>query len=128
MRRNDMDILKDAKLKETPFTVPEGYFSDFKEKVSISQSCRMLPRQSHRGRYIAIAASFALFIGIGLGSLSGLRNSDEYNDIDLMVLSDVSAESYYDLLSYENSELTEEDIIEYLIDSGQDIHEIEPNE
>ena len=128
MRRNDMDILKDAKLKETPFTVPEGYFSDFKEKVSISQGYRMLPRQSHRGRYIAIAASFALLIGIGLGSLSGLRNSDEYNDIDLMVLSDVSAESYYDLLSYENNELTEEDIIEYLIDSGQDIHEIEPNE
>ena len=123
-----MDILKDAKLKETPFTVPEGYFSDFKEKVSISQGCRIMPRQSHRGRYIAIAASFALLIGIGLGSLSGLRNSDEYNDIDLMVLSDVSAESYYDLLSYENSELTEEDIIEYLIDSGQDIHEIEPNE
>ena len=128
MKRDDMDILKDPKLKESPFTVPEGYFSDFKKKVSISQGYRMSPRQSHTGRYIAIAASFALLLGIGLGSLIGLRNADEYNDIDLMVLSDVSAESYYDLLSYENGELTEEDIIEYLIDSGHDIHEIEPNE
>lgn len=128
MKRDNMDILKDPKLKESPFTVPEGYFSDFKEKVSISQGYRMSPRQNHAGRYIAIAASFALLLGIGLGSLSGLRNADEYNDIDLMVLSEVSAEGYYDLLSYENGELTEEDIIEYLIDSGHDIHEIEPNE
>lgn len=128
MKRDDMDILKDPKLKVNPFTVPEGYFSDFKEKVSVSQSYKIPTGESISRRYIAIAASFALLLGIGLGSLSGLRNADEYNDIDLMVLSDVSAESYYDLLSYDDGELSEEDIIEYLIDSGQDINDIEPNE
>ena len=128
MKRDDKDILKDPKLKETPFTVPDGYFSDFKVKVSTSQEYRMAPRQGHGMRYIAIAASFAILLGISIGTLIDLRNTNEYNDIDLMVLSDISAENYYDLLSYEEGGLTEEDIIDYLIDSGQDISDIEPND
>ena len=128
MKREDKDILKDPKLKENPFTVPEGYFSDFKGKASVNQAHWLSPRQNHGGRYIAIAASFALLLGIGLASIKGLRSSDEYNELDLMVLSDISAESYYDLLSYDNEELTEDDIIAYLIDSGQDINDLEPNE
>ena len=128
MKRDDKDILKDPKLKENPFTVPEGYFSDFKERTSVSQGHRLSPRRNHGGRYIAIAASFALLLGIGMASIKGLRSSDEYNEMDLMVLSDISAESYYDLLSYDDEELTEDDIIAYLIDSGQDINDLEPNE
>lgn len=128
MKKEDKDILKDPKLKETPFTVPEGYFSDFKKRTTVSQGHRLSPRQNHGGRYIAIAASFALLLGIGMASIKGLWSSDEYNEVDLMVLSDISAESYYDLLSYDDEELTEDDIIAYLIDSGQDINDLEPNE
>ena len=126
MKRYDNDKLKNPKLREMPFTVPEGYFSDFKEKVSVSKGYARSSRQNRR--YIAIAASFALLLGIGFGAVRGLTKTDEYNEIDLMVLSDISAESYYDLLSYEEGELTEEDIIDYLIDSGHDIDDLEPNE
>ena len=123
-----MDILKDPKLKETPFTVPEGYFSTFKESVYLKEDSAKAPRQNRSSRYIAIAASFTLLLGVGLGALRGLDKTDEYDDIDFMVLSDMSAANYYDLLSYDDTELTEEDIIQYLIESGEDIDYIEPNE
>lgn len=128
MKRIDQDILKDPKLKEMPFTTPEEYFSDFKEKITVKQGFKLPSKGSHSGRYIAIAASFTLLLGIGLGTMNGLRTSTEYNDLDLMVLSDLSEENYYDLLSYEDGELTAEDIVDYLIDSGQDINDFEPNE
>ena len=128
MKKENMDILKDPKLKETPFTVPEGYFSTFKESVFLKEHSTIVTHQNKSRRYIAIAASFTLLLGVGMGALKGLNKTDGYDDMDFMVLSDMSAENYYDLLSYDDTELTEEDIIQYLIESGEDIDYIEPNE
>lgn len=47
------------------------------------------------------------------------------DSIDLMVFSDMSTESYYDLVAiYDEEDLTEEDIIEYLINSETSLENI----
>ncbi len=129
MKRNDKDILTAPELRKTPFTVPEGYFNAFKSNVTFPDSCLEHPKKMKVGRYVAIAASFALLAGISWGIINGKWTQDEHDDIDLMVLSDMSLENYYDFLAlHEESELSDEDIIEYLLDSGGDIDDINPND
>jgi hypothetical protein len=129
MKRNDKDILTAPELREMPFTVPEGYFKTFKSNVTFPDSCIEHPKKMKVGRYIAIAASFALLAGIGWRITSDTVKQDQAGDIDLMVLSEMSIENYYDFLaSHEEDELTNEDIIEYLLDSVGDISDINPNE
>lgn len=129
MKREDKDILTAPELRKSPFTVPEGYFKDFKNSMAFPDSNIERQGKMKTGRYIAVAASFALLAGISWGIINGKWTQDEHDDIDLMVLSDMSLENYYDFLaSHEESELSDEDIIEYLLDSGGDIDDINPND
>ena len=59
----------------------------------------------------------------------GRDTQEEMDSIDLMVFSDMSTESYYDLIAvYEEDGLTEEDIIEYLIHDEISLENIESYE
>lgn len=129
--RNDNDILKKPELRERPYEVPEGYFTSVKEVIrTADRTTGNSRRRQNVGLYImAAAASLALLILAGTGVLSKPETGEYYDSIDLLVFSDISEESYYDLQAMsEPEELTEDDIIEYLIYTGTTLESIESNE
>ncbi len=146
------DILTGSKdLKKMPYSVPEGYFESLGEKVRGRIALETVPQGAKAGRrftfptrlipYLSAAAAVAVVVAIGLtlGSLGrksvipedGLQDSDyvfyyteiipvtdpesiyySYNsDSDTYAVDDL----VYDDMSYD-------DIIEYLIESGVDVN------
>lgn len=72
-----------------------------------------------------MAASLALLVTAGLQTSRREDPQEMIDSIDLMVFSDMSTESYYDLVAiYDEEDLTEEDIIEYLINSETSLENI----
>ncbi len=129
MKTEDKDILKTPELKKNPFSVPEGYFSSVRKDILVSKRVAAGHSWKKFGAYAAVAASLALLIATGI-RMSGVGDTQEEMDsIDLMVFSDMSTESYYDLIAvYEEDGLTEEDIIEYLIHDEISLENIESYE
>lgn len=128
MKTDGKDILKTPGLKDNPFSVPEGYFTTFKTEMHVPEKPGKSLDWRKLGTGIAVAASFALLVTAGLQTLR-TDSQEEFDSIDLMVFSDMSTESYYDLMAiYEEEELTEEDIIEYLIHSETSLENIESYE
>ena len=106
MKREQQDILQDPQLKKTPFDVPENYFSNLNENLKgISGRSKVVTFRKW-ATYAAIAASFALLVAAG-GML--LKWSDNQ-------LPTGYAEAH---------EITDEDIMEYLIYTGVDIEDLE---
>ena len=60
MRTDDKDILKTPRLRENPYSVPEGYFSSFKKDVITRKEPKKTIDWKKFGYGIAAAASFAL--------------------------------------------------------------------
>ena len=108
MKTTEKDILQNRGLKQTPYDVPEGYFS------SLEQNLKSIPWQNTEKvttwkkvtPYIAIAATFALIMADG-GFFVGKSWTE--NNI---------AEQYAEAV-------TEDDILEYLIYTGVEIEELE---
>ena len=102
MKREEQDILQNPQLKNSPFSVPEGYFS------SLNETLVNIPKKKRKSNakqwvtYAAIAATFALLVAGG-GMLL------KWNDTD----------------PYVAQELTEDDIIEYLIYTGVEVEDLE---
>lgn len=122
------DILED--LKKMPYTVPEGYFETFEERVR--------PWETENGNrgwpakvtpYLSMAAMFAIIVAVGSAIITSAgqdAGSSEYEDYLYcnLIRPSGSLTAYY---SYDEDtyELSEEDIIQYLIYSGTDTEEIE---
>ena len=105
MRRKEQDILQDPQLRETPFHVPENYFSTLNENLKgISKQSKVVTMKRWT-RVAAVAAGFALLISAG-----GM----------FLDWSDKQMPSFA-----EAHEITNEDIIEYLIYTGVDVEDLE---
>lgn len=129
MKTKDKDILKTPELRENPFSVPEGYFSSVRKEILVGKRTAGSKGWRKVGAYAAVAASFALIIATGIRMSRAEYTQEEMDSIDLMVFSDMSTESYYDLIAvYEEEGLTEEDIIEYLIHDEISLDNIESYE
>ena len=119
----DKDIFESIG-KDRP-SVPEGYFDSLKTRLS------SIPSEPHahsglwsRVRpYLALAASFAAIVLIGNAVLKDtvrsrtsdpLLGADSYADI----ISITNPEFLYDEAGFDFEELSDEDIINYLIESG----------
>lgn len=114
------DILDTKSLKAMPYNTPEGYFDDLQSSL-----LQRTVKQTRRWpAYIAIAASFALLVAAG-GWL--LRNNDpsDFSQEDYIVFSEEMTNTmmYEEELLYADA-ATEEDMIEYLIDTGTEIYEL----
>lgn len=118
------DILEN--LNRTPYKVPEGYFETFSD--------RMRPwEQEHKGLfhkaapYLSMAAMFAIIVAAGTAILRFTAPEDdlqEYGSLfycDLVPYTETAWYSYSD----DTYEVSEEDIIEYLIYNGTDTDDIE---
>ena len=106
MKREEQDILQNTQLKNSPFEVPENYFSALNKNL-----CEIPKRhRSNSARkwvtYTAIAATFTLLIA-GAGILLNWDRNNSYNGYA------------------EAQELTEDDIIEYLIYTGVILEDFE---
>lgn len=131
-----MDTLKaDKTLKEIPYSVPEGYFSDLSRRISIQDRERHVAHKTLRqvlAPYAAMAAMFAIIAFAGKGIIKyrahqeGQIENEEFYYSEVLPLTWISGEFYEDS-GYEyiaESNTSDIDILEYLIHSGISIEEI----
>ena len=121
------DILKDPSLKECPFTTPEGYFDDLKKRaVRYSQPVQTPVHQSRKiiMSLTSVAAAFIIMIAAGAFFLSHNSQDDMFTQEDFLVFSsDITDDLLFD--TYAETDILEDDIIEYLIYSGESREDIE---
>jgi hypothetical protein len=123
------DILKDCtELKQMPFSVPEGYFESFK-KENAMPVCRKVSLWNRMAPYAAMAAVFVFLVSAGTFLLE--KSSPDYNmtEEDYVMFAD----NMMNTIAYEmefgsqiaEADLSDEDIINYLIYTGVTAEHIE---
>lgn len=110
--------------KDRP-SVPEGYFDDLKARLySIPvKSATAHPGPWSRVRpYLALAASFAAIVLIGnaiLKDTTKSQSSDQFfGDSYADIISITNPEILYNVEEFEVEEISDDDIINYLIETG----------
>lgn len=119
------DILQNPEMKKTPYSVPEGYFDSLKKEAL---RCKETPRVrlSLWGRLAPYASIAAMFLFILLLGKIFIRKAPEttaetYEENtyeDFLVFSDMTSEMSMHYLADESIDLSDEEIIEYLIYIG----------
>ena len=129
MKKTESDILKERpELKKMPYSIPDGYFEQFKTKayrqqaVTVSLWNRLSP-------YVATAALFLFLMTAGTFILEKTSANHGMTQEDYILFSDnlmntISYDDYGDSQLAE-AEINEEDIINYLIYSGISPEEVE---
>ena len=110
----EKDILENGRAKENPWKVPQGYFDTLAVRVQARKQARETTLMHKVTPYLAIAASFAL---ITIAGTSVLRLTSGSRDAEV-----TTSGSYYSQNS--SSEVSEDDIINYLIYAGISAEEI----
>lgn len=128
MKMNGQDILtSQPALKERPYTVPDGYFEAFKAETISKSSISAAKPLSKLVPYLAVAASIALLLGLGLSF--SRKSIDTLSEEDYILFSDNLIRTDFDesdvTEQFAEAELYDEDIIEYLIYIGESPESIE---
>lgn len=121
------DILQDKSLKQMPYSTPEGYFD------SLKAGLKTIPQRQVRKvvfwkRYGSIAAAAALLLAAGTIMFEATHRQDSFTEEDYIVFSDDMTNTLFQEYADQYAEaqqLTEDDIIEYLIYAGVEVEEIE---
>ena len=126
MKDFERDILQEVALKNNPYSVPEGYFESLKDRaVKYSTPSEVAPMQLKRILWTAMsmAAMFIIMVTAGTMFLKGVTPEEDLTQEDYIVFSD----GYFDLEMYDtegiaeqyaDADVSDEDIIEYLIYTG----------
>lgn len=119
-----MEIGKDIleKVGKPSMKVPDGYFDSLKSRLETIPS-RESSRRLDWGKvrpYLALAASFAAVLIIGNSVLRHTvsRDTDSFESSYVEMISFTSPSTIYNVLESEVEEITDEDVINYLIESG----------
>lgn len=120
--KKENDILKDCvELKQMPYSVPEGYFESFKAEA-VRPVVRRVNFWNRFAPYAAMAAVFVFLVTAGTFLLE--RSTPQYpmTEEDYMMFSDniMTTIAYEMEYGYQlaEAEISEEDIINYLIYTG----------
>lgn len=138
MTEDNKDILQNNELKKTPYSVPEGYFDKFKAQARTYTEPKYVPvnLRSRLAPYVGIAAMFLFILVLGKifvkptdvvtsdSTAAEISVIDEGYE-DYLVFSDLDV--YLSDAGIEPDELSDEDIIEYLIYIGATEKYIESN-
>ena len=129
MKTKEKDILKDDKaLKEMPFNTPEGYFESMKLGLKDKKLVDGKISNNTGWTRFSIAAAIAVLVAAGTLFFRHPSSENEFTEEDYLVFSDeFSTDVIYSastLYAYSEN-LSEEDIIEYLIDSDWEVDDIE---
>lgn len=130
MKTNGHDILASRpELKDRPFGVPEGYFESFKTEMAGKRSKPQTGLWSKSVPYMAVAASLALILSVGTLLKNSFAAGNDFTDEDYILFSNsfVSTAEYQgeDTYQFAEAEIMDEDIIEYLIYTGESPESIE---
>lgn len=112
------------KIGKPSYGVPEGYFDDLKARLgTIAEEKVASPGIWMRVRpYLALAACFAAILLAGNLVLrnTGTQSPDKLlNEVSYAeMISITQPEALYDAFEYEHEDISDEDIIDYLIESG----------
>lgn len=128
MKKNEQDILTSQQaLKERPYTVPDGYFEAFRAEAIRRSSTQPAKPLGRVVPYLAVAASVALILGLGLSfsqkDIDTLSEEDYILFSDNLIRTDLEEGGLYGQLA--EAEVYNEDIIEYLIYIGESPESIE---
>jgi hypothetical protein len=127
--KQENDILKDRlELKQMPYTVPEGYFESFKAQAA-KPMVRKIDFRARIAPYAAMAAVFIFMVTAGTFFLEKSVPEYQMTEEDYVMFSD----NFMNAIAYEmeygsalaEAELSEEDIINYLIYTGVTAEQIE---
>lgn len=124
------DILARAELREVPFSVPEGYFAEFQKKAlaDTAQKKRTADIWTRLRPVMATAAAFIILVCAGSLMLRIAAPEDDFSQEDLLLFSSNYINTICDMDEenrYAEAEITDEDIMEYLIYTGVDTDTIE---
>lgn len=108
MKTEEKDILQNRQLKQTPYNVPEGYFSSLEQKLKDIPQPKTVKLNLWRmaAPYATLAAMFTLIVAAG-----GFFLGKSWNENRI-------TEQYAEAV-------TDDDIVEYLIYTGVEIDELE---
>ncbi|MDE7127661.1 MAG: hypothetical protein K2O58_07195 [Bacteroidales bacterium] len=133
MENSGKDILANAKeLKQMPYSTPAGYFENFavdlrktERQKHGSKVCLEMPVFRKLSPYLAMAAMFAVIAAAGTALMRSILPQDDLQEdgsmayIDLIPVTEPDA-LYYSY-NYEFDEISDDDLIEYLIYDGTDL-------
>ena len=103
-----------------PYDVPEGYFEGLRQSLSQKRE----RQQIMWPRYIAAAACLAFLVAAGGWFLSS-KSQPDFSYEDYIVFSDEMTNTImYEEEQWYADAATEDDMIEYLIDTGTEIYEL----
>jgi hypothetical protein len=142
MTETNKDILQNPELKQTPYSVPEGYIDKFKAQARTYTEPKYVPvnLRSRLAPYVGIAAMFLFILVLGKvfvkptdavpsdSAAAEISVIDEGYE-DYLVFSDINTTDvlYMEEDGLEIEEISDEDIIEYLIYIGATEKYIESN-
>lgn len=129
MKTTDNDILKTAPaLKETPFSVPEGYFDSLRANLRKPRP-KTLSLWGRLAPYATVAAVFIFLVSAGTFLLEMTTPEQEMTPEDYYMLSDnMFITTLYEMdeeTQIADAGIADDDIVEYLIFSGISAEEVE---
>lgn len=125
----DFRVKENEMMKKDNISVPEGYFEELRQRLSLIPAERTSVF-SRVAPYFALAASFLIILVVGT-VIVGKTTADSAfdDDIDSFIVADlIPSTDPYALFRNEveeTSSLSEEDIVNYLIESGLSVNYIE---
>ena len=121
--KQEEDILSRKELKDIRYDIPEGYFEDFKANALRYAREAAYKEEKPRLRlapYFAFAATLLIMFTVGSLVLKNSTSKEDFDDItayfDIIPTTDKDAIFYS--YNIQDDELSDEDIINYLISSG----------
>lgn len=128
MKKKEQDILTSQQaLKERPYTVPDGYFEAFRAEAIRRSSTQPAKPFGRLVPLLAVAASVALLLGLGLSFSQ--KSIDTLSEDDYILFSDnLTRTDFEEIVNYAQlaeAEVYNEDVIEYLIYIGESPESIE---
>ena len=117
--QNDILNTKSEELKQMPYSVPDGYFENLEARLQIHER----PARSGLFRlispYASMAAAFVILVTAGTFLLQRTTEQKEMTYEDFIVHSDyMLSEGYDEEFNVIETQMEENDIIEYLIYTG----------
>ncbi|MCR5003713.1 MAG: hypothetical protein K5984_05020 [Bacteroidales bacterium] len=116
--------------KTTGQTVPEGYFENLQMRLSEipeKEKTKVVPLRTKLVPYVSLAAGFAILLAVGnfvLRSTATSTTATSEDEEQLYYASLLSTTVGYEDLYYDEETADEDDIINYLIESGTSLNQI----
>lgn len=127
-KKDDLQTMNNIleNIEKTPYTVPDGYFESFTDKMNPWETERK-SKFSKFSPYVSMAAMFAIIVAAGTAIMKFMSPEDDLQEYGSLYYCDLVpyTETVYYSYSEDTCEISEDDIVEYLIYNGISPDDIE---